>query len=201
MPVCEPMSSCGSGIGGSACKPWAAALKDAILKHGQNQRVKFNLIDKIEAVTDGKIVGVKFVSLAEEYLADHFPSFPVLPGVMMLEAATQAAGWLLHRRSDFARSFAVLKEARNVKYGNFVAPGNFLRIEAELMKETSFKVIGTVNDKTAFTARIEMAYFDLGDEKIDGKLKEHNRSRWSLIAPATDGRSGPRITSAALQLE
>jgi hypothetical protein len=63
------------------------------------------------------------VSLAEEYLADHFPTFPVLPGVMMLEAITQAAAWLLHRRSDFAKSMAVLKEARNVKYGTFVAPG------------------------------------------------------------------------------
>ena len=35
---------------------------------------------------------MKYVSLAEEYLADHFPTFPVLPGVMMLEAITQAAG-------------------------------------------------------------------------------------------------------------
>ena len=61
----------------------------------------------------------------------HFPTFPVLPGVMMLEAITQAAGWLLHRRHDFARSMAVLKEARNVKYGRFVAPGNYLRVDVE----------------------------------------------------------------------
>jgi len=80
-------------------------------------RVKFNLLDKIEQLTDERIVAVKYVSLAEEYLADHFPTFPVLPGVMMLEAVVQAAGWLLHHRTNFAKSMAVLKEARNVLSG------------------------------------------------------------------------------------
>src|SRR3954469_25490659 len=103
---------------------------------GPRRRMKFNLLDKIEDLSDTRIVAVKHVSLAEEYLADHFPTFPVLPGVMMLEALTQAAAWLLHRRSNFARSFAVLKEARNVKYGNFVAPGNALRVEVEYFKPT-----------------------------------------------------------------
>lgn len=155
-------------------------------------RVKFNLIDKIESITDDRIVAVKYVTLAEEYLADHFPTFPVLPGVMMLEALTQAAGWLLHRRHRFAKSMAVLKEARNVKYGNFVAPGNFLRVDVELMKLTdngaTFKASGTVGDSTAVTARLEIAYFDLADKQpamaeIDVKLKAHNQQRWALIAP------------------
>jgi 3-hydroxyacyl-[acyl-carrier-protein] dehydratase len=152
--------------------------------------VKFNLIDKIEHLSDEKIVAVKYVSLAEEYLADHFPTFPVLPGVMMLEALTQAAAWLLHRRKDFACSMAVLKEARNVKYGNFVAPGNFLRVEVEYLKPTdsgaSFKAIGTVGDATALQARIEMAYFNLADKQpelagIDAKLIAHTKTRWSLL--------------------
>src|SRR4051794_41903810 len=112
--------------------------------------MKFNLLDKIEEISDTRIVAVKHVSLAEEYLADHFPSFPVLPGVMMLEALTQAAAWIMHARSGFAKSFAVLKEARNVKYGKFVAPGNFLRVEVEYLKQTEvwagLIVIGTVND-------------------------------------------------------
>src|SRR5437867_2771676 len=112
--------------------------------------VKFNLIDKIDQISDERIVAVKYVSLAEEYLADHFPTFPVLPGVMMLEALTQAAAWLLHRRSNFGKSMAVLKEARNVKYGNFVAPGNALRVEVDFFKATEtgavFKALGIVND-------------------------------------------------------
>lgn len=160
--------------------------------------MKFNLIDKVESITDEKIVAVKYVSLAEEYLGDHFPTFPVLPGVMMLEALTQAAAWIMHRRTGFAKAMAVLKEAKNVKYGNFVAPGNFLRVEVEFLKATeagaSFKATGTVGDATAVTARIELAYFNLADKQpslaeMDSRLREHNRLRWSLIAPAVDGVS------------
>jgi 3-hydroxyacyl-[acyl-carrier-protein] dehydratase len=152
--------------------------------------VKFNLIDKIESVSDTRLVGVKFVSLAEEYLADHFPTFPVLPGVLMLEAITQGAGWLLHRNRGFCCSLAVLKDARNVKYGNFVAPGNFLRVEVDLVKLTdgggSFKALATVNDATAVSARIEMAYKNVSSEsaepaEIDRRLIEHHRARWALL--------------------
>ena len=155
--------------------------------------MKFNLIDKVESLTDEKIVAVKYVSLAEEYLADHFPSFPVLPGVMMLEALTQAGAWLLHNRSGFAKSMAVLKEARNVKYGRFVAPGNYLRVEVEFSRETEsgaqFKASGTVGDAQALQARIELAYFNLGDKqpelaRMDERLRIHNKNRWALIAPA-----------------
>ena len=162
--------------------------------------MKFNLIDKIESLSDDRIVASKFVSLAEEYLADHFPTFPVLPGVMMLEAATQAAGWVLHRRTNFAKSMAVLKEAKNVRYGNFVAPGHFLRIEADLTKPTDaggvFKVTGSVvnsagqvADAPAVTGRIEIALFNLADKRpelasLDARLHEHNRLRWKLLEQA-----------------
>jgi 3-hydroxyacyl-[acyl-carrier-protein] dehydratase len=158
--------------------------------------VKFNLIDKIESLEPQRIVACKHVTLAEEYLADHFPTFPVLPGVMMLEALTQAAGWLLHARREFACSMAVLREARNVRYGHFVAPGNHLRIEVELLKLTevggSFKAAGFVDNAQALSARIELAYFNLAEKQpelaqIDVRLREHIRRRWALIAPASTG--------------
>jgi len=152
--------------------------------------VKFNLVDRIEQLSDERIVAVKYVSLAEEYLADHFPTFPVLPGVMMLEALTQAAAWLMHRRTNFGCSMAVLKEARNVKYGTFVAPGGALRVEVEFNKTTdagaTFKATGTVADSQAVQARIELAYFNLGDKQpaladLDRQLTEHNRRRWAVL--------------------
>lgn len=166
--------------------------------------MKFNLIDKVESLTDTRIVAIKTVTLAEEYLADHFPTFPVLPGVLMLEAAVQAAGWLLHHRRGFAASMAVLKDARNLKYGNFVAPGNILRISAEWAKDTdmgaSFKVTGevfsppdaagSVAPRAAFGGRVDVAYFNLGDKDaslaaLDARLLDHTRRRWALIAPTT----------------
>lgn len=155
--------------------------------------MKFNLIDRIESLSADRIVAFKYVSLAEDYLADHFPTFPVLPGVMMLEAMTQAAGWLLHARRDFACSMAVLKEARNVRYGRFVTPGNSLKVDVELSKESAagavFKAAGMVGHRQALSARIEIAYFNLADRQpdlsaIDERLREHNRRRWALIAPS-----------------
>lgn len=154
--------------------------------------MKFNLVDKVEHLSDERIVTVKYVSLAEEYLADHFPTFPVLPGVMMLEAVTQSAAWLVHHRTGFSRSIAVLREARNVKYGRFVAPGNFLRVEAELSKMTdggaTFKATGTVGDAQAVQMRVELSCFNLAEKnpelaELDGRLREHNRRRWELIRP------------------
>ena len=152
--------------------------------------MKFNLIDQIEQLTDQRIVAVKTVTLAEEYLADHFPTFPVLPGVMMLEAITQAAGWLMHHRTQFGKSMAVLKEAKNVKYGHFVAPGNELRVEVDYIKDTdggaSFKAVGFVEGQTALQARIELSYFNLADKQpalahLDAKLAEHTKYRWAVL--------------------
>jgi 3-hydroxyacyl-[acyl-carrier-protein] dehydratase len=158
--------------------------------------VKFNLVDKVESLSAERIVTVKYVSLAEEYLADHFPTFPVLPGVMMLESATQAAGWLLHHRGGFAKSVVVLKEARNVKYGTFVAPGNALRMEIDFLKTTDggamFKANGSVvtaagASSQAVQIRLELASFNLADKnpelaELDSRLQEHNRRRWELLA-------------------
>lgn len=155
--------------------------------------MKFNLIDQIEHLSDERIVGVKHVTLAEEYLEDHFPSFPVLPGVLMLEALTQAAAWLMHHRTNFAKTMAVLKEAKNVKYGQFVAPGNFLRVEVEFNKATetgaTFKAVGNVNGKQALQARIELAYFNLAEREpewayVDAKLMKHTKQRWSVLQHA-----------------
>ncbi|RYG85512.1 beta-hydroxyacyl-ACP dehydratase [bacterium] len=152
--------------------------------------VKFNLLDNVESIDASRIVATKTVSLAEEYLADHFPKFPVLPGVMMLEAITQAAGWLMHERTGFAKSMAVLKEAKNIKYGTFVAPGNTLRVEVEFFKETptgaTFKATSSVNGDPAISGRLEIAYFDLGDKDpglagLDDKLKQHTRARWAVL--------------------
>ena len=154
--------------------------------------MKFNLIDRIEHLSGERIVAVKYVSLAEEYLADHFPTFPVLPGVMMLEAMTQAAGWLMHHRTGFGKSMAVLKEARNVKYGTFVAPGQALRVEIDFAKLTdagaSFKAAGYTgaDNDLAVQARLELSYFNLGDRQpelanLDERLTLHTRTRWSVL--------------------
>jgi len=91
--------------------------------------MKFELIDKVIAQEADRIVTIKQVSMAEEYLADHFPTFPVLPGVMMVEAMTQAARCMLAPRGE-AR--LVLGSVRNMKFGNMVRPGESMEVEVTL---------------------------------------------------------------------
>jgi 3-hydroxyacyl-[acyl-carrier-protein] dehydratase len=94
----------------------------------------FDLVDAVLEQSPDRIVTIKQVTMAEEYLQDHFPSFPVLPGVLMIESLVQAARKLLMGR-DPACSRHVLGSVRALKYGGFVRPGDTLRIEVSLSKE------------------------------------------------------------------
>lgn len=98
--------------------------------------MRFTLIDRIIDLQPGvSITAVKALSIAEEYLQDHFPLFPVMPGVMMLESMYQASAWLLYKSEEFAHSVIILKEARNVKYADFVEPGQVLTVKSEIFKQ------------------------------------------------------------------
>src|SRR4051794_13754756 len=97
--------------------------------------MRFHLIDRILEVEPGKRIRmVKNLTLGEEYLADHFPTFPVMPGVLMLQTLVEGAAWLLRITEDYKHSVIVLREARNVKYGNFMQPGRRLMITVEITK-------------------------------------------------------------------
>ncbi len=153
--------------------------------------MKFSLVDALVSLESGKaITMIKQVSLAEEYLADHFPDFPVLPGVMMLEAAVQAAAWLVRECQGFEHSLVVLREARGIRYGSFVAPGNALRVHAEVTRMAAqgseFKIRGTVGPATAIQGRIELVHKSLKDSDsslaaLDAVIIEQLRRQWQQL--------------------
>ena len=58
-----------------------------------------------------------------------------MPGVLMLEAMYQASAWLVRQSEGFAHSVVILKEARNIKYADFVTPGKELVVTAEILKQ------------------------------------------------------------------
>jgi len=89
----------------------------------------FRLIDRIIERNDEFVRAIKVVSASEEYLQDHFPTFPVLPGVFMLEAMVQA-GRELAQPTD---PRLVLGRVRALKYGSFVRPGDTLTCEVKLI--------------------------------------------------------------------
>ena len=134
--------------------------------------MRFLLIDRILDVDPGRsLVAIKNLSLAEEYLADHFPSFPVMPGVLMLEAMTQAGAWLVRDMEDFAHSIVILKSAKMIKYGSFVEPGRQLQIKIELVQhsdgETTFKGQGVIDGQDMVKGRFTLRRFNLRDKNPD----------------------------------
>lgn len=168
--------------------------------------MKFVLVDRILELEPGqRIVAEKALSLAEEYLADHFPRFPVLPGVLMLEAMVQASAWVVRQRLDFAPSLVLLKEARNVTYKSFLAPGQVMTIESvckELSDEqSSFAASGSVEGREIVKGRLTLRHLSLsaldsGWADTDARLRAHQRALFNLLwkgcpAPAA---AGPVLT-------
>lgn len=98
--------------------------------------MKYRQLDRIVSLEPGqRIVAERTLRPDEEYLGDHFPRFPVMPGVMMLEALHQAAIWMIRTGEEFASPLVVLREARNVKFGDFLSPHETLTVTAERLKE------------------------------------------------------------------
>lgn len=162
--------------------------------------MRFQLVDRIELLEPGKrIVTTKALSLAEEYLGDHFPAFPVMPGVLMIEALVQSAAWLVRVQQDFAKSVVVFSSARNVRYASFVQPGQILRCEVEAVEigeETAkFKGVGAVGDTQTVSARFELRSFNLVDKngcspEVDAAIVAELKQRFKLIG-------GPKLLGAA----
>lgn len=154
--------------------------------------MKFILIDKIVSLEEGcKLTAVKSVSLAEEYLGDHFPTFPVLPGVLLLEGMVEAAAWLVRRTEGFAHSMVLLAEARNVKYKSFLAPGSQIEytVEARKIEErvSSFAGCGVADGQKIVEARFGLRHFNLAERNpalatVDAQLVTQLKNRYRLLA-------------------
>ncbi len=158
--------------------------------------MRFQLIDQILEVTPGKsLKAVKNLTLGEEYLADHFPTFPVMPGVLMLEALVQAAAWLVRLTEGFQHSLVVLREVKSVKYGNLVEPGNRLIFDIELSSEykqdtkvISFKGTGEIDGTSTVSARFALERYNLRERnpdfaQIDEELTNHYRGLYLTLRP------------------
>ncbi|MGH7128092.1 MAG: 3-hydroxyacyl-ACP dehydratase FabZ family protein [Planctomycetaceae bacterium] len=134
--------------------------------------MRFSLIDRITSLEPGRsITAIKTLSLAEEYLADHFPGFPVMPGVLMLESMVQAGAWLMRATGEFRHSTILLKQAKAVRFNNFVLPGQTLTVELTVLKQAedqwTFKGTGTVQGAGAVNARLVLDQFNLADHNPD----------------------------------
>ncbi len=159
--------------------------------------MRFVLVDRIIDLQPGQsLVAVKNLSLAEEYLADHFPGFPVMPGVLMLEALTQAGAWLVRDMEDFANSVVVLKKAKMIKYGSFVEPGRQLQLKVTLVshddREASFKGEGTIDGQSMVKGQFTLTRYNLRDRdpalhKTDASIVAGLRDLYATLRKGSVG--------------
>jgi 3-hydroxyacyl-[acyl-carrier-protein] dehydratase len=156
--------------------------------------MRFCLLDRILELEPGvRVTAVKRLRPDEEYLKDHFPRFPVMPGVLMLEAMYQASAWLVRQSEGFSHSMVVLKEVRNIKYADFVTPGKELVVTAEIVKQepslTTLKTQGTIDGNVAVNGRLILERFNLAERRparrnTDPYLRSELRKVLKRLLPA-----------------
>ena len=103
----------------------------SILPH----RYPFLLVDRILELDSERVVGIKNVTNNEPFFMGHFPDFPVMPGVLIVEAMAQTAGVLVLKSIDDRASKLVLLVAiENARFRRPVVPGDTLRMEMKVIK-------------------------------------------------------------------
>jgi len=165
--------------------------------------VKFVLVDRITALEPGKrIVAQKALTLAEEYLADHFPRFPVLPGVLMVESMVQASAWLARVSLDFAPSIVVLQEARNITFKSFLTPGQVLTLESECKElepeRSQYSAAGHADGREIVKARLTLRHVSLADvdpaaHGLDDGIRRQMRALFGLLWAEQSPPATPRL--------
>jgi 3-hydroxyacyl-[acyl-carrier-protein] dehydratase len=154
--------------------------------------MRFTLVDQILDCQPGQSLrAAKNLALGEEYLADHFPRFPVMPGVLMLQCLVESSAWLWRLTSDYRHSVIVLRDVKNVKYGHFMEPGRRMEMTVELAKQdgesASFKgkAVTDAGNQTV-SAAFTLVGYNLADrtphgKPIDEQLLAHWRARHVLL--------------------
>ncbi len=132
-------------------------------------RYPFLLVDKIvEVEGDTRIKGIKNVTFNEQFFQGHFPSTPIMPGVLIVEAMAQVSGLLFAQRLEHTGKLAMLLSMDNVKLRKPVVPGDQLVLTAEtvrLRRRTAHcRCTAMVGDIVAAEAEIKFMLVD--DEKV-----------------------------------
>lgn len=91
--------------------------------------MRFLLVDALREVEPGRrIRGAKCAAMSEDYFTWHFPERPIVPGMLILEAFVQLAGWLEAATSDF-EAWVLLDRVPSARYYRFAGPGDVLDLE------------------------------------------------------------------------
>lgn len=97
-------------------------------------RYPFLLVDRVIDIADDEITAIKNVTINEEFFQGHFPQYPVMPGVLIMEALAQAAGVLELSKPENKGKLVFYAGMDNVKYKKQVTPGDQLVLYAKFIK-------------------------------------------------------------------
>ena len=138
----------------------------AILPH----RYPFLLVDRIIELDAERIVGIKNVTGNEPFFTGHFPDFPVMPGVLIIEAMAQTAGVLvLKSMPDRENKLVLLVAVENARFRKPVVPGDSLRMEMKVIKRKASvaKMAGVATVDGVVVAEVEVMC-KLADKAVKG---------------------------------
>ena len=154
----------------------AAADRQSSMQHGRVMDIKqilrllphcypMLLVDRVvEMDGDRKAVGVKNVTINEQFLQGHYPGTPIMPGVLLIEAMAQLGGLLLSRKLEHTGKLAVLLSLDKCKLRKPVVPGDQVVLEAESLRVTArlghVRCRALVDDKVAAEADIKFMLVD-----------------------------------------
>ena len=122
-------------------------------------RYPFLLVDRIEELEAERVVGIKNVTVNEPFFAGHFPDYPVMPGVLIIEAMAQVAGVLvLSGIPDRKNKLVLLAGVDGAKFRKPVRPGDQLRMEMKVLRSRASmaKVSGTATVDGVVVAEAEI---------------------------------------------
>ena len=125
-------------------------------------RYPFLLVDKVLELEPGKrVVGIKNVSANEPFFQGHFPDYPIMPGVLIVEALAQVAGIAVAVIEENKGKLGVFASIDSMKIKKQVLPGDVLTLEAEILSSKmgiiKAKVKATVEGKLAAEGEIKFA--------------------------------------------
>jgi len=143
--------------------------------------MRYYLVDQIKEWEKGKMIrGVKNIAMSEDFLEFHFPGNPIMPGVLLLEALSQLAGWLEAAASDFQQWF-ILDQVKRCGFYGFAMPGDQVELDITVVESSDpdrrcYQGIGLVGKRKKVLADLEgrvVPLADLEDPDAYRRLFDH----------------------------
>jgi len=150
----------------------------------------FQLIDRIVDLNlgDRTISSEAIVPTESTIFEGHFPGYPLMPGVLLIEAMAQTSGWLIVAMNRFER-MAFLAQVKDAKFRTFVTPGQQMLVSARVVHEGSGYAVTeasiTIGGKAVCDASLTLRVLDFPNEEVSKRMRETAlRIGFSSEAPA-----------------